>query len=129
MLKNCGARLPNLLRGTLLRKDVATTCIAFNLSEVKVNYLANFMRHSNNIHKDIYRQPLAQTDIVEVAKLLEMAQGINTDNDNNLDLSEKEQQKSKNEHHKSNSMTPSSIERNVLEEESNRDGKIYTILL
>lgn len=70
-----GAKNPERLRGTQLRKHVATTCISLNLTEAEVSDLANFMGHGEAIHKNIYRQPILEKDIVNMSKLLETAQG------------------------------------------------------
>nr|XP_046492474.1 uncharacterized protein LOC124224077 isoform X1 [Neodiprion pinetum] len=75
----CGAKVPSSLRGTTLRKHIATHCINLNLSDTQVSDLANFMGHHDKIHKEIYRQPIAQRDIVKISKLLELAQGSTSD--------------------------------------------------
>lgn len=72
----CNAKMPNNMRGTLLRKHVATVCIALNLSENEVEDLANFMGHHKEIHLRHYRQPVAARDTLQVSPLLERAQGI-----------------------------------------------------
>ncbi|XP_046752035.1 uncharacterized protein LOC124414914 [Diprion similis] len=51
----CGAKVPSSLRGTKLRKHIATHCINLNLSETQVSDLANFMGDNKKIHKEIYR--------------------------------------------------------------------------
>lgn len=71
----CGADKPERLRGTQLRKHIATTCVSMNLSENQVTDLANFMGHAEKIHKEIYRQPLVNREILKMSKLLEAAQG------------------------------------------------------
>lgn len=71
----CGAAIPSTLRGIQLRKHIATRCINLNMTDGEVNNLANFMGHDAKIHKDIYRQPVLQTDIVHMTKILKMAQG------------------------------------------------------
>lgn len=71
----CGAQNPERLRGTALRKHVATNCLALNISEQEVNELANFMGRAKDIHKNIYRQSILNTEIIRMSRLLEMAQG------------------------------------------------------
>lgn len=71
----CGAKKPDTLRGTMLRKQVATQSLMFNLSETEVEDLANFMGHQKEIHKEHYRIPIATREITRMSKLLEMAQG------------------------------------------------------
>lgn len=36
------------------------------------------MGHSDKVHKDYYRQPIIARDIVNMSKLLEMAQGVDS---------------------------------------------------
>lgn len=71
----CGAEYPERLRGTRLRKHIATTCIRLNLEDEQVKDLANFMGHHESIHKNIYRQSIPAQDILRVSKYLELAQG------------------------------------------------------
>ncbi|XP_043267677.1 uncharacterized protein [Venturia canescens] len=71
-----GAVIPNSLRATKLRKHLATHCLNLNLSNGQVTDLANFMGHEEKIHKNIYRQPVLQTDIVQMSNILKLAQGI-----------------------------------------------------
>lgn len=75
--KNCGAQMPDSLRGTELRKHIATTCITLNLSDNEVGDLANFMGHDEKIHKRHYRQSIAAVEIVRLTKFLEAALGEN----------------------------------------------------
>lgn len=77
----CSAERSYTLRGTILRKHIATYCIQLNLNDVDVSDLATFMGHSDKIHKDHYRQPLATRDILKISQYLEAVQG----NTNNLD--------------------------------------------
>lgn len=74
-------KMLKLLRGTLLRKHVATVCMALNLSNNEVEDLANFMGHAKEIHLRHYRQPIAHRDILQVSRLLEKAQGTFDEND------------------------------------------------
>ncbi|XP_071581740.1 uncharacterized protein [Temnothorax nylanderi] len=71
----CNAMQSNTLRGTVLRKHVATYCIQLNLNDMEVSDLATFMGHSEKIHKDHYRQPLATRDILQISQYLEAVQG------------------------------------------------------
>lgn len=55
--------------------------------------MANYMGHAEKIHKDIYRQPLVNREILRMSKLLEVAQGANTelnDEDDDTDLGDEE---------------------------------------
>lgn len=85
----CGAKLPHALRGTQLRKHIATCCITLNLSEDQVGDLANFMGHDKNIHKSHYRQPIPELEILRITKLLEVAQGgTEEENEENKDIND-----------------------------------------
>lgn len=55
----CGAENSSAIRGTALRKHVATKCVDLNLSDNQITRVANFMGHHEHIHKEIYRQPVA----------------------------------------------------------------------
>lgn len=84
--EKCGAEKPDTLRGTILRKHVATMCVNFNLSENQVSDLASFLGHADRIHKEHYRQPIITREILQISKLLEAVQGKNNseeDSDNN----------------------------------------------
>ena len=54
---------------------MATYCIQLNLNDVEVSDLATFMGHSEKIHKNHYRQPLATRDILRISQYLEAVQG------------------------------------------------------
>jgi len=73
--EDCGAKLPCSLRGTQLRKHIATCCITLNLSEDQVTDLANFMGHDKKVHKSHYRQPIPELEIIRITQFLEAAQG------------------------------------------------------
>lgn len=78
----CGAVFPSTLRGTTLRKHIATNCINLNLSESEIADVANFMDHSDKIHKEHYRQPILTREILRMSRVLQLAQG---ENDTDLD--------------------------------------------
>lgn len=87
----CGASMPFRLRGTKLRKHIATRCITLNLSESDVTELANHLGHNKNIHLKHYRQPIPQFEILKMSRLLKIAQGENNDfeqNDNENNTNE-----------------------------------------
>jgi len=73
--EECNATHSTTLRGTILRKHIATYCIQLNLNDIDVSDLATFMGHSDKIHKDHYRQPLASRDILKISQYLEAVQG------------------------------------------------------
>ncbi|KYN50101.1 hypothetical protein ALC62_00129, partial [Cyphomyrmex costatus] len=78
---DCGASLPNTLRGTMLRKHLATYTALQRVDENQVSDLAKFMGHHEQIHKDVYRVPNGLIDMTEVSRLLQAAIG-NEDNNN-----------------------------------------------
>ncbi|XP_029175402.1 uncharacterized protein LOC114943848 [Nylanderia fulva] len=94
---DCGASMPLRLRGTKLRKHIATRCITLNLSDPDITQLADYLGHDKSIHMQHYRQSIPQLEIVKMSRLLKIAQGeeydfeddiqqndfhINTDKDN-----------------------------------------------
>ena len=81
----CGAANPETLRGTILRKHVATMCINFNLTENEVSDLASFLGYAEKIHKEHYRQPIICREILQISKLLEAVQGKDADSDDDTD--------------------------------------------
>lgn len=76
----CNAVHSDTLRGTTLRKHIATHCIQLNLTECDVSDLATFMGHADKIHREHYRQPLASRDILKISQYLEAVQGTTQDN-------------------------------------------------
>ncbi|XP_039302367.1 uncharacterized protein LOC120359603 isoform X2 [Solenopsis invicta] len=86
--KKCDAQMPHALRGTELRKHIATTCITLNLSENEVDDLANFMGHHEKIHKRHYRQSIPAVEIIRMTKFLEAALGEDAQQSNANDPEE-----------------------------------------
>ncbi|XP_066597120.1 uncharacterized protein [Prorops nasuta] len=78
---DCKAECPQSLRGTELRKHIATKCVELELSENQVVDLANFSGHEERIHRQHYRQPIASQEILIMSRLLEMAQGVGMEKD------------------------------------------------
>lgn len=71
------------LRGTILRKDMATKCA--HLPDTEISLIADFMGHHKDIHKNIYRQPMAELDVLNMATILEKTQNISAHNTTNTD--------------------------------------------
>lgn len=61
----CGAENKKSLRRTILRKDLATKCA--DLPDIEISLVADFMGHHKDIQKNIYRQPVAEVDILNMA--------------------------------------------------------------
>ncbi|XP_074035965.1 uncharacterized protein isoform X2 [Leptinotarsa decemlineata] len=74
----CKSSRPELLRGTQLRKHLATQSALLDLNENEVNDLANFMGHADKIHREHYRIPVVTREIGRVSKLLEIGVGQRT---------------------------------------------------
>jgi len=53
--KLCGAKNPENITSTRLRKHVATVAQLLNMSEGDIEQLATFMGHSKDVHKNFYR--------------------------------------------------------------------------
>lgn len=81
----CDASIPTSLRGTMLRKHIATYTAMLRVEENQVSDLENFMGHNKQIHKDVYRISNGLIDMTEVSRLLQAAIG---DNDENEDSNE-----------------------------------------
>lgn len=70
--KDCGAKNPENLTSTRLRKQVATVAQLLNLSENDIEQLATFMGHSKEVHKQFYRLSESTFQVTKVSKLLLM---------------------------------------------------------
>lgn len=77
----CGAQYPERLRGTALRKHMATRCAELNIDKNQVCDIATFMGHAEKIHRDHYKQPVAQRDVCGISRMLENAVGLNRESD------------------------------------------------
>lgn len=73
--EKCGAVSPKTLRATNLRKHIATQSVTLNLNDCEISNLQSFLGHADKIHRDYYRQPVAVNDIINMSKLLLIAQG------------------------------------------------------
>ncbi|KAI2644605.1 Catalase-2 [Labeo rohita] len=65
-----GARHPEYLRSTQLRKQVATTSQILNLKNNEMDRLADFLGHDISVHQKFYRLPAATLQITKMSKLL-----------------------------------------------------------
>ncbi|KAK0073077.1 hypothetical protein PV326_013806 [Microctonus aethiopoides] len=79
--QDCGATMPSSLRGTILRKHIATYTAMLGIESDQVGHLAKFMGHAEEIHKNIYRVPTGFKDITEVSRLLVAAMEDDDDDD------------------------------------------------
>lgn len=87
--KVCGADIPEHLRGTNLRKHLASYCVTLDLDDAEVGDVAKHMGHSVEVHKQYYRHNTLDRDIVKMSKRLLGAQGM-SDNIDDADLEDDE---------------------------------------
>ena len=66
----CGAKNPDNLRSTQLRKHIATLSQILNLKNNELDQLANFLGHDIRVHRDFYRLPEATIEMAKITKLL-----------------------------------------------------------
>ncbi|KAK6484851.1 hypothetical protein HHUSO_G12717, partial [Huso huso] len=66
----CGAKNPEHLRSTQLRKHVATLSQILSLKRNELDQLANFLGHDIRVHRDYYCLPEATTQLAKISKLL-----------------------------------------------------------
>lgn len=71
----CGAKRPDLLRSTQLRKHVAVMSQIMALKENELDVLANFLGHDVRIHREYYRLPDPAIQVAKVSKLLVALEG------------------------------------------------------
>jgi len=93
----CNAQVAHLLRGTKLRKHIATFCAGMELADTEVTDLANFMGHAEKIHREIYRQPIISRDILNITQHLEAAQGCDSSDTEKNSIEEYNNDEDKNE--------------------------------
>ena len=68
--ESSGAKNPEALRSTNLRKQIAIVSQIVNLRENELDILAQFMGHDVRVHREYYRLPQETLQIAKVAKLL-----------------------------------------------------------
>lgn len=78
----CEAVDPKRLRGTNMRKHMATMCIGMELNDSLVADVANFMGHNESIHREYYRHNTIDREVVKMSQLLEAAQSSDSKNNN-----------------------------------------------
>ncbi|CAH1965753.1 unnamed protein product [Acanthoscelides obtectus] len=66
----CGAKNPQAITCTRLRKHLATLSQLFSLNENEIEQLSNFMGHTPGVHKDAYRLPDDLYQTAKISKLL-----------------------------------------------------------
>ena len=71
----CDATDPESLRGTFLRKQIATMMYGIQIGDETLRDLASFLGHDYEIHKNYYRQKIPVRELITLAPLLMQAQG------------------------------------------------------
>ena len=66
----CGAKHPNALSSTKLRKQIATLSTVLNMNDTDMDQLANFMGHDIRIHREYYRLPEGTLQLAKISKVL-----------------------------------------------------------
>ncbi|XP_062414178.1 uncharacterized protein LOC134132797 [Pungitius pungitius] len=68
--KECGAKHPETLSSTKLRKHVSTLSTVLNLKDNEMDILANFLGHDIRVHRQYYRLPEGTLQLAKVSKVL-----------------------------------------------------------
>ncbi|XP_063797656.1 uncharacterized protein LOC134969914 [Pseudophryne corroboree] len=67
--RECGAKHPEALSSTRLRKHVATLSRVLNLSDTEMDQLADFLGHDIRVHRQYYRLPEGTLQLAKLSKL------------------------------------------------------------
>lgn len=70
--RESGAKNPENLTSTKLRKQVATVAQLLNLTENDIEQLATFLGHTKDVHKNFYRLSESTFQVAKVSKVLLM---------------------------------------------------------
>lgn len=68
--KICGAKSPESLTFTKLRKQTGTLSQVLNLSNTELDQLADFLGHDVRVHRQFYRLPEGTLQLAKVSKVL-----------------------------------------------------------
>lgn len=68
--KESGAKHPEILTSTRLRKHITTMSQVLNLQENEVDQLADFRGHDIRVHRQYYRLPQGTLQLAKMSKLL-----------------------------------------------------------
>ncbi|KAJ8018491.1 hypothetical protein HOLleu_43490 [Holothuria leucospilota] len=74
----CGAKNPDHLRSTSLRKQIATVSQVLNLKDNELDILAKFLGHDVRVHREFYRLPDSTLQVAKISKLLLSLEGNTT---------------------------------------------------
>lgn len=73
--EGCGAKNPENITSTKLRKHVATVSQLLNLQNNELDQLASFMGHDIEVHREFYRLPEETLQMAKVSRILFALQG------------------------------------------------------
>ncbi|XP_034562753.1 piggyBac transposable element-derived protein 4-like [Notolabrus celidotus] len=65
--KECGAKHPETLSSTKLRKQISTLSTVLNLKDHEMDVLANFLGHDIRVHRQYYRLPEGTLELAKIA--------------------------------------------------------------
>ncbi|XP_063785538.1 uncharacterized protein LOC134933925 [Pseudophryne corroboree] len=66
----CGAKCPESLTSTRLRKHAATLSTVLNMTDSEMDQLANFLGHDIRVHREFYRLPEKTLQLAKISKVL-----------------------------------------------------------
>ncbi|XP_039676792.1 uncharacterized protein LOC120571768 [Perca fluviatilis] len=70
LARMCGAKHPEALSSTKLRKHVATMSKVLNLRDNEMDDLADFLGHDIRVHRQFYRLPEGTLQLAKISKVL-----------------------------------------------------------
>ncbi|XP_065151644.2 uncharacterized protein [Paramisgurnus dabryanus] len=68
--RSCGAKHPEALSSTKLRKHMATMSKVLNLKDNEMDDLADFLGHDIRVHRQFYRLPEGTLQLAKISKVL-----------------------------------------------------------
>ncbi|XP_063059396.1 uncharacterized protein LOC134452758 isoform X2 [Engraulis encrasicolus] len=68
--QHCGAKHPEWLSSTKLRKHIATMSKVLNLTDTDMDLLVQFLGHDIHVHKKFYRLPEGTLELAKTTKIL-----------------------------------------------------------
>ena len=68
--QSCGAKPPEAISSTKLRKHIATMSKVLNLKDNEMDDLADFLGHDIRVHRQYYRLPEGTLQLAKISKIL-----------------------------------------------------------
>lgn len=81
----CGAMDPESLRGTFMRKHMASVAITMELGDNAISELSDFMGHAEEVHRKYYRINPKERQIIHISQYLEAATGHHDESDDEVE--------------------------------------------